>query len=79
VWGVLTMSMQSTGLSHHETPRMQRRTYTIEEVAAQLGLARNSAYVAARANELPVPTIRIGRRMFVSKVALDRFLEGEAA
>jgi excisionase family DNA binding protein len=68
------MSIQSIGLSHYETPRMQRKTYSIEEVAEQLGLSRNSAYVAARANALPVPTIRVGRRMFVSKAALDKFL-----
>jgi excisionase family DNA binding protein len=73
------MSMGSTGLGHDETPRMPRRTYTIEEVAEQLGLSRNSAYVAARANTLPVPTIRVGKRMFVSRAALDRFLGGAAA
>ena len=85
------MSIPSTGLSHHETPRrpgirhnrgppLERRTYSIEEVAQQLGLSRNSAYVAARENRLPVPVIKIGKRMMVSRAALDRFLEtGEVA
>ncbi len=76
------MSIQSTGLSHHETPRMggvTRKTYTIDEVAILLGLARNTAYVAAREGKLPVPTIRVGRRLLISRAALDRFLDGEAA
>lgn len=54
---------------------LQRRTYTIEEVARLIGLSRNRAFVAARENRLPVPVIRIGKRMFVSRIALDRFLE----
>lgn len=38
---------------------LQRRIYTIEEIAEILGLERNNAYVAARANRLlgePSPT-----------------------
>lgn len=56
-------------------PPLDRRTYTIEEVAALIGLSRNSAFVAAREDRLPVPIIRIGKRMMVSRTALDRFLE----
>lgn len=84
------MSIASTGLGHDETPRtgrkndgppLERRTYSVDEVAVLLGISRNSAYVAARENKLPVPVIRIGdRRMLVSRAALDRFLDtGEAA
>jgi len=77
------MSVMSTGLSDHETPRangrLNRRVYTIDEVAQQLGLSRNSAYTAARENRLPVPVTRVGKRMFVSKAALDRFLDRQAA
>jgi excisionase family DNA binding protein len=73
------MSIASTGLGEHETSRIGRRTYTIDEVAALLGISRNSAYVAARANSLPVLTIRVGKRMLVSRAALDRFLDGGAA
>jgi excisionase family DNA binding protein len=77
------MSVASTGLSKHESrtksPSLSRQTYTIEEVAALLGLSRNGAFMAAREDRLPVPTIRIGRRMLVSRTALDRILAGEAA
>jgi excisionase family DNA binding protein len=83
------MSM-STALGHNETPQVSsgrrgegsplaRRTYTIDEVAELLGLSRNRAFAAAREGRLPVRVIRVGRRMFVSRQALDRFLEtGEA-
>lgn len=57
------------------TPPLERKTYTIDEVAALLGLSRNSTFVAAREGRLPVPVIRIGQRMMVSRAALDRFLQ----
>lgn len=71
------MSIASTGLGHSET-RLTRQTYSIEEVAQLLGLGRNTAYQAARDNSLPVPVIRVGKRMVVSRPALDRLLSGEA-
>jgi excisionase family DNA binding protein len=71
------LSIASTALSKHETRSLTRATYTIDEVAVLLGLSRNRAFVAARENRLPVPVIRVGRRMFVSRAALDRLLSGE--
>ena len=62
-------------MSEQETDTLSRRTYTIEEVGELLGLSRNRAFVAAREGRLPVPIIKIGRRMFVSRAMLDRFLE----
>jgi excisionase family DNA binding protein len=55
---------------------IERRTYSLAEVAQLLGISRNSAYVAARNNDLGVPVIRVGSRMLVSRVALDRLLDG---
>jgi excisionase family DNA binding protein len=72
------MSIESIGLGRHET-RLTRRVYNIEEVAQLLGLSRNHAYVSAREGRLPVPVIRIGKRMFVSQTILDRYLETGAA
>ena len=60
-----------------ETPQTERRTLTIPEVAAALGLARSTAYELAATDRLPVPTIRAGRRLLVSRVALERVLAGE--
>jgi excisionase family DNA binding protein len=53
--------------------KLECRTLTIEEAARSLGVGRNAAYEAARRGELPV--VRIGRRLLVPKVALDRMLE----
>ena len=52
---------------------MERLTYTIEEVADMLGIGRSSAYQAVRTGE--IPTIRVGRRLLVPRVALERMLE----
>ena len=57
----------------------QTQTYTIEQVAERLGIARGMAYRAARENTLPVPVIRVGRRLLVSKAALDALLAATAA
>ena len=61
-----------------QTPPTERRTLTIPEVAAALGLARSTAYELAAADRLPVPTIRAGRRLLVSRAALERVLDGVA-
>jgi excisionase family DNA binding protein len=53
---------------------MQSATITIEQAGQALGVSRNSAYAAAAKGE--IPTIRIGRRLLVPKVAFERMLEG---
>jgi excisionase family DNA binding protein len=50
----------------------ERETLSIPEVAVRLGIDRNSAYEAAKRGEIPV--IRMGRRLLVSRVWLDRLL-----
>ena len=52
---------------------MERATLTIEEAAEILGIGRSSAYQAARTGE--IPTLKIGRRLLVPRVALERLLE----
>ena len=56
---------------------MNRATYTIEEAAELLGIGRSSAYRAARDGQ--IPAIRLGRRLLVPKVALERLLNGMSA
>ena len=60
------------------TQRFERATASIEEVAATFGIARSTAYHLAKLNRLPVPVIRLGRRMVVSRAALERVLEPNA-
>ena len=58
--------------------RMQRRSaLTVEEVAEILGPSRAFAYEAVNRDE--IPSIRIGHRILVPKVALQRLLELEGA
>ena len=49
------------------------RVYTIPEVAALVGIGLNSAYELARTGK--IPAMRFGRRVVVSKAALDAMLE----
>ena len=51
-----------------------RTTLTIEEAGAVLGISRGSAYQAAK--ERTLPTVKIGRRLLVPRVALERMLAG---
>jgi excisionase family DNA binding protein len=45
-----------------------RATITVEEAAELLGVARGTAYAAARAGQLP--TIKLGRRVIVPTARL---------
>lgn len=53
---------------------VERQTVNIEVVGKMLGISRAVAYELARKDELPVPVIRIGRRMVVSKSAIEELL-----
>ena len=49
-----------------------RKTYTVAEAARVLGIGRTSAYEAVRTGR--IPTLRIGKRVLVPIVALERLL-----
>ncbi len=53
--------------------RSERRTYDIREAGRMLGLGTNASYAAAHRGQ--IPTIKIGGRLLVPKVAFDRMLE----
>jgi excisionase family DNA binding protein len=53
----------------------ERLTLSVEECAKRLGIGRNSAYEAVARGEIPV--IRVGKRLLVPKVQLDKLLIGE--
>jgi excisionase family DNA binding protein len=55
----------------------ERATLTIEEVAMRLGIARSTAFALAKRDALPVPVIRCGRRLVVSRELIERLLAGE--
>ena len=54
---------------------MEKLVMSIEEAGKKLGLSRPTAYKLAKSGELP--TIKLGRKIVVSKVQLDRLLSGE--
>ena len=57
-------------------PTSQRRTYTVTEVAALVGISRTTAYECVRRGE--IPSRRFGRRIVVLRRDLDDLLSGSA-
>lgn len=55
---------------------MASEVMNVEEVRAVLSLSRNAVYEAIARKE--IPSIRIGRRLLVPRVQLERMLNGEA-
>ena len=52
---------------------MERRTYTVTEAAAVVGISRTSAYERVHAGELPA--LRFGRRIVIIRHALEELLD----
>jgi len=57
-----------------EVTRVEAATVSVSQAAELLGIGRNLAYELARRGELP-GALRLGRRIVVSKKALEAFLE----
>jgi excisionase family DNA binding protein len=51
---------------------LERLTLTVDEAAALLGLSRNLAYAGVASGE--IPCVKIGRRILVPRLALERLL-----
>jgi len=49
-------------------------TMTIPEVARALGISRGLAYDLARRDALPIKVIKLGRRMVLSRKAVEELL-----
>ncbi len=54
-------------------PVIVARTVTVEQAAKLLGISRNSAYEAVRQGQ--IPSIRIGKRLVIPVVQLERLLD----
>jgi excisionase family DNA binding protein len=72
-WEELHIERRTVGPVIEERPQ-QRLTMTVEEAAVALGISRATAYEAVSRGE--IPCIRIGRRILIPKVALEKLLEG---
>lgn len=55
-------------------PAVERQTVNMPDAFRMLGISRPVGYELARRDELPVPVIRLGSRMVVSKRALEAVL-----
>ncbi len=53
----------------------ERKTLTVAEAGEALGIGRNQAYKAVHDGK--IPSIKIGKRLLVPKVGLDKLLAGE--
>ena len=51
---------------------INRKTLTVAEAAAELGICLNAAYAAVKRGEIPI--IQVGRRKLVPAIALERLL-----
>jgi excisionase family DNA binding protein len=49
-------------------------TYNVEEAAKLLGLSRGTAYALCKNNK--IPTLHLGKRLLIPKIALERMLSG---
>lgn len=54
---------------------MERETYTIEEVAAVLGISRTHAYRMAASGDLPA--IRLRSKILIPRRAIEEMLSGQ--
>jgi excisionase family DNA binding protein len=54
----------------------EKLTYTIRETADLLGISKNLCYRLAKEGKLP-GTIKLGKRMVVSRSQLENLLRGE--
>ena len=55
---------------------MEKLTYNVEETGKALGLSRTSAYKAV--HDGSIPAIRLGRRLVVPRVQLEKLLNGRS-
>ncbi len=65
--------MERVKLSWKGRNKLRREVLTVPEVAKTLGIGRNSAYELIRQHKLPA--LRLGRRIVIPRVALQRFLD----
>lgn len=50
---------------------------SVSEAAALLGIGERTAYALIERGEFPVPTVTVGKRLKVSRQAVERFVNGD--
>jgi excisionase family DNA binding protein len=65
---------------HNRTTRTTPRPFvSVEEAALLLGEARSTVYRAVKAGTFPLPVVRIGARIRIPRIAIDRLIAGEGS
>lgn len=57
--------------------KTERLTMTIPEFAELSGISKNLAYSLAREDRLPIPVIKLGKRMVLGRKTVLALLEGD--
>jgi len=60
-----------------EKTKPEKLTVSLPELAGMLGISKNHCYYLASIDALPVPIIRLGARIVVSRQAVVRLLDGD--
>jgi excisionase family DNA binding protein len=71
--------MRSTTTTSHPLPTAERETLTIAEMAELLGISRTVVYELAARDQLPVPTLRVGRQYRFSRRAFEELMQSQHA
>jgi excisionase family DNA binding protein len=66
---------QYNAVMNSATRDTEPATYTVEEMRARLKISRSLAYEAIRSGD--IPSIRVGKRILIPRVQLERLLAGE--
>jgi excisionase family DNA binding protein len=72
-WLDFHIERRNAGETKSEQP-VERLTLTVEQAAEALGISRAFAYEAVARGD--IPCIRIGRRVLIPKIALEKMLDG---
>ncbi len=64
-------------LNSRTTRTTPRPFVSVEEAALLLGEARSTVYRAVKAGTFPLPVVRIGARIRIPRIAIDRLIAGE--
>lgn len=55
-----------------QTPKKEKRTYTVSEIATQLGVSKKVAYSLVKSGQFSY--VRVGKVIRVSKSSFDKWL-----
>jgi DNA binding domain, excisionase family len=68
-----TATQPTSAMSHPDKPIRDRRVWSVDETAEQLGISRAHAYELIARRE--IPHLRLGRRIVVPRKAVDELLD----